>query len=173
MNLITIVEGLLKSSGYATMTWQQLVMLVISFILMYLAIVKQFEPLLLLPISFGIFMSNLPHSGTFEYFYQLDHWYDAGVLGVMYMGVKSSFFPCMMFLAVGAMTDFGPLIANPISLLLGAAALRMRPASSLRSRQRLSASSAALTARRRSMSQTTSLPSWSHRLRLRRTATWR
>ena len=122
MNLITIVEGLLKSSGYATMTWQQLVMLVISFILMYLAIVKQFEPLLLLPISFGIFMSNLPHSGTFEYFYQLDHWYDAGVLGVMYMGVKSSFFPCMMFLAVGAMTDFGPLIANPISLLLGAAA---------------------------------------------------
>ena len=113
MNLITIVEGLLKSSGYATMTWQQLVMLVISFILMYLAIVKQFEPLLLLPISFGIFMSNLPHSGTFEYFYQLDHWYDAGVLGVMYMGVKSSFFPCMMFLAVGAMTDFGPLIAKP------------------------------------------------------------
>ena len=108
MNLITIVEGLLKSSGYATMTWQQLVMLVLSFILMYLAIVKQFEPLLLLPISFGIFMSNLPHSGTFEYFYQLDHWYDAGVLGVMYMGVKSSFFPCMMFLAVGAMTDFGP-----------------------------------------------------------------
>ena len=93
MNLITIVEGLLKSSGYATMTWQQLVMLVISFILMYLAIVKQFEPLLLLPISFGIFMSNLPHSGTFEYFYQLDHWYDAGVLGVMYMGVKSSFSP--------------------------------------------------------------------------------
>ena len=65
MNLITIVEGLLKSSGYATMTWQQLVMLVISFILMYLAIVKQFEPLLLLPISFGIFMSNLPHSVTF------------------------------------------------------------------------------------------------------------
>ena len=63
MNLITIVEGLLKSSGYATMTWQQLVMLVLSFILMYLAIVKQFEPLLLLPISFGIFMSNLPHSG--------------------------------------------------------------------------------------------------------------
>ena len=122
MNLITIVEGLLKSSGYATMTWQQLVMLVLSFILMYLAIVKQFEPLLLLPISFGIFMSNLPRSGTFEYFYQLDHWYDAGVLGVMYMGVKSSFFPCMMFLAVGAMTDFGPLIANPISLLLGAAA---------------------------------------------------
>ena len=122
MNLIAIVEGLLKSSGYATMTWQQLVMLVLSFILMYLAIVKQFEPLLLLPISFGIFMSNLPHSGTFEYFYQLDHWYDAGILGVMYMGVKSSFFPCMMFLAVGAMTDFGPLIANPISLLLGAAA---------------------------------------------------
>ena len=105
--------------GIRAVTWQQLVMLVLSFILMYLAIVKQFEPLLLLPISFGIFMSNLPHSGTFEYFYQLDHWYDAGILGVMYMGVKSSFFPCMMFLAVGAMTDFGPLIARPSSLLMG------------------------------------------------------
>ena len=99
-------------------------MLLISFVLLYLAIVKQFEPLLLLPIAYGIFMSNLPNSGTFYYFYngEVEHWYEAGILGVMYMGVKSSFFPCMMFLAVGAMTDFGPLIANPISLVLGAAA---------------------------------------------------
>lgn len=122
MNLFTIVEGLLQNSGYATISWQQGVMLLISFVLLYLAVVKQFEPLLLLPIAFGIFMSNLPHSGTFQYFYEAEHWYEAGILGVMYMGVKSSFFPCMMFLAVGAMTDFGPLIANPISLLLGAAA---------------------------------------------------
>ena len=97
-------------------------MLVLSFVLMYMAIVKKFEPLLLLPIAFGMFLSNLPSAETFSYFYEMEHWYDAGILGVMYMGVKSEFFPCMMFLAVGAMTDFGPLIANPISLLLGAAA---------------------------------------------------
>ena len=104
------------------MSWQSAVMLVLSFVLMYMAIVKKFEPLLLLPIAFGMFLSNLPSAETFSYFYEMEHWYDAGILGVMYMGVKSEFFPCMMFLAVGAMTDFGPLIANPISLLLGAAA---------------------------------------------------
>ena len=124
MNFLGIIRDILANSGYATMEWQQLVMIIISFVLLYMAIVKQFEPLLLLPIAFGMFMSNLPHSGTFYYFYngEVEHWYESGILGVMYMGVKSSFFPCMMFLAVGAMTDFGPLIANPISLVLGAAA---------------------------------------------------
>ena len=122
MNFFSILERLLQQSGFAAMSWQNAVMLILSFILLYLAIVKKFEPLLLLPIAFGMFLSNLPDAGTFSYFYQIDHWYEAGILGVMYMGVKSSFFPCMMFLAVGAMTDFGPLIANPISLLLGAAA---------------------------------------------------
>ena len=124
MNFFEILGRILGNSGYANISWQQAVMLLISFVLLYLAIVKQFEPLLLLPIAYGIFMSNLPNSGTFYYFYngEVEHWYEAGILGVMYMGVKSSFFPCMMFLAVGAMTDFGPLIANPISLCLGAAA---------------------------------------------------
>ena len=124
MNFFEILGRILGNSGYANISWQQAVMLIISFVLLYLAIVKQFEPLLLLPIAYGIFMSNLPNSGTFYYFYngEVEHWYEAGILGVMYMGVKSSFFPCMMFLAVGAMTDFGPLIANPISLVLGAAA---------------------------------------------------
>ena len=124
MNFLGIIRDILANSGYATIQWQQAVMIIISFVLLYMAIVKQFEPLLLLPIAFGMFMSNLPHSGTFYYFYngEVEHWYEAGILGVMYMGVKSSFFPCMMFLAVGAMTDFGPLIANPISLVLGAAA---------------------------------------------------
>ncbi len=124
MNFFEILGRILGNSGYANCSWQQAVMLLISFVLLYLAIVKQFEPLLLLPIAYGIFMSNLPNSGTFYYFYngEVEHWYEAGILGVMYMGVKSSFFPCMMFLAVGAMTDFGPLIANPISLVLGAAA---------------------------------------------------
>ena len=122
MNFLGILSGILGNSGFATMTWQSAVMLVISFVLMYMAIVKKFEPLLLLPIAFGMFMSNLPNAQTFSYFYENAHWYESGILGIMYMGVKSSFFPCMMFLAVGAMTDFGPLIANPISLCLGAAA---------------------------------------------------
>ena len=123
MNFFSILSSLLADSGFAALTWQSGVMIIISFVLLYLAIVKKFEPLLLLPIAFGIFMSNLPESGTFYYFYsEVENWYDAGIIGVMYMGVKSSFFPCIMFLAVGAMTDFGPLIANPISLLMGAGA---------------------------------------------------
>ena len=122
MNFLSVLTALLAKSGFAALGWQSAVMILISFVLMYLAIVKKFEPLLLLPIAFGIFLSNLPLAGTFSYFYEVEHWYQAGIIGVMYMGVKSSFFPCMMFLAVGAMTDFGPLIANPISLLMGAGA---------------------------------------------------
>ena len=122
MNFVSILAELLARSGFAALTVQSGVMLILSFILLYMAIVKKFEPLLLLPIAFGMFMSNLPLGGTFEYFYEIENWYEAGIIGVMYMGVKSSFFPCIMFLAVGAMTDFGPLIANPISLLMGAGA---------------------------------------------------
>ena len=122
MNFLSVLYALLAKSGFAALGWQSAVMILISFVLMYLAIVKRFEPLLLLPSAFGIFLSDLPLAGTFSYFYEVEHWYQAGIIGVMYMGVKSSFFPCMMFLAVGAMTDFGPLIANPISLLMGAGA---------------------------------------------------
>ena len=131
MNFLEILGQLLSESGFAALLganggepmWQNGVMILLSFVLLYMAIVKKFEPLLLLPIAFGIFLSNLPLGGTFYYFYsEVEHWYEAGILGVMYMGVKSSFFPCIMFLAVGAMTDFGPLIANPISLLMGAGA---------------------------------------------------
>ena len=131
MNFLEILGQLLSESGFAALLganggepmWQNGVTIVLSFVLLYMAIVKKFEPLLLLPIAFGIFLSNLPMGGTFYYFYsEVEHWYEAGILGVMYMGVKSSFFPCIMFLAVGAMTDFGPLIANPISLLMGAGA---------------------------------------------------
>lgn len=122
MDFLQILSQLLQESGFAKMTWESGVMILISFILIYLAIRKKFEPMLLLPIAFGIFLSNMPDSGVFAYFNKMEHWYDAGVIGVMYAGVKSSLFPCLMFLAVGSMTDFGPLIANPISLLLGAAA---------------------------------------------------
>lgn len=125
MSFVDILSTLIDQSGFTSIlqgNWQSLIMILISFALMYLAIIKKFEPLLLLPISFGIFLSNLPESGIFYYFDEVEHWYDAGVVGIMYAGIKSSLFPCLMFLAVGAMTDFGPLIANPISLLLGAAA---------------------------------------------------
>ena len=125
MNFISVVAQLLAGSGFAALSWQQAVMILISFVLMYLAIKKQFEPLLLLPISFGIFLTNLPLTGMMEQTMGSDglaH-FTEGVLGVVYnAGVATELFPCIMFLAVGAMTDFGPLIANPISLLLGAAA---------------------------------------------------
>ena len=125
MNFISVVAQLLGESGFAALSWQQAVMILISFVLMYLAIKKQFEPLLLLPISFGIFLTNLPLTGMMEQTMGADglaH-FTEGVLGVVYnAGVATELFPCIMFLAVGAMTDFGPLIAHPISLLLGAAA---------------------------------------------------
>ena len=119
MNILSVFAELLAQSGFAAITWQQCVMLLVSFVLLYLAIKKQFEPLLLLPIAFGMFLANLPLAGLMN---EADHWYQSGVLRIMYMGVKSSLFPCLIFMAVGAMTDFGPLIANPISFLLGAAA---------------------------------------------------
>lgn len=119
MNFFTILGELLAQSGFAALTWQNCVMFLISFILLYLAIKKQFEPLLLLPIAFGMFLANLPLADLMK---EAEPWYSQGVLRIMYGGVKSSLFPCLIFLCVGAMTDFGPLIANPISLLLGAAA---------------------------------------------------
>lgn len=119
MNFFEIMKEMLLQSGFAALTWRNLVMFAVSFILIYLAIHKQFEPLLLLPIAFGMFLANLPLADLMK---EADPWYNQGVLRIMYGGVKSSLFPCLIFLCVGAMTDFGPLIANPISLLLGAAA---------------------------------------------------
>ena len=110
MNILSVFSELLAQSGFAAITWQQGVMLLVSFVLLYLAIKKQFEPLLLLPIAFRMFLANLPLAGLMN---EADHWYQSGVLRIMYMGVKSSLFPCLIFMAVGAMTDFGPLIANP------------------------------------------------------------
>ncbi len=105
------------------MTWQQGVMILVSFVLLYMAIKKGFEPLLLLPIAFGMLLANLPLAGLmYDATAEGLAWYSSGVLRIIYMGVKSSLFPCLIFMGVGAMTDFGPLIANPISLLLGAAA---------------------------------------------------
>ncbi|MGM9805215.1 MAG: sodium ion-translocating decarboxylase subunit beta [Candidatus Aphodosoma sp.] len=109
--------------------WKFLVMILVSFLLFYLAIVKKFEPLLLLPIAFGMLLTNLPGAGLFneELFAGGHvHWQEfadgAGLLDYLYLGVKLGIYPCLIFIGVGAMTDFGPLLANPKSLLMGAAA---------------------------------------------------
>lgn len=117
--LLETLQGILGESGFAALQWQNVVMFIVSFILIYLAIKKEFEPLLLLPIAFGMLLRNLPLTGLMEV---ADPWQSSGVLAIMYNGVKSNLFPCLIFMGVGAMTDFGPLIANPISLVLGSAA---------------------------------------------------
>lgn len=119
MNVFQVISGILAESGFAHLEWRNCVMFVIAAILMYLAIKKQFEPLLLLPISFGMLLANLPEAGLMN---EADPWYTQGVLRIIYGGVKSNLFPCLIFMGVGTMTDFEPLIANPISLLLGSAA---------------------------------------------------
>lgn len=119
MIFVNALSGILGESGFAALTWQNCVMFLVSFILLYLAIKKQFEPLLLLPIAFGMMLSNLPQANLML---ETEPWYDQGVLRIIYGGVKSNLFPCLIFMGVGSMTDFAPLIANPISLLLGSAA---------------------------------------------------
>ena len=169
------VLELFRTMGFMNMDWRQLVMLFVSFFLLYLAIKKQYEPLLLLPIAFGMLLTNLPNANMFnqelwDLFLAKDLFYDpnlvnpdsitdvldafrngilvdaahsnsdmmaianpsyhsygavmknAGLLDVLYIGVKAGLYPCLIFIGVGAMTDFGPLIANPKSLMLGAAA---------------------------------------------------
>ncbi len=133
MNIIEIVKGIWESSGFAALTIQQGIMLLVSFVLMFLAIKKKYEPMLLLPIAFGMMLANLPLAGLMDdplglmsvgevEIVEGAHWYDSGVLRLIYAGVKSGIFPCLIFMGVGAMTDFGPLLARPVSLILGAAA---------------------------------------------------
>lgn len=123
MGIIEAFGKLLAESGFAALTWREVVMLIVSCVLLYLAIKKKFEPLLLLPIAFGMLLANLPEAGLmYDATVNGDAWYQSGIIRIMYSGVKSSLFPCLIFMCIGAMTDFGPLIANPISLILGAAA---------------------------------------------------
>ncbi len=129
------VINFLNQTGFKAIAtnWKVAVMILISFVLMYLAIVKKFEPLLLLPIAFGMLLTNLPGAEMFHEELFADghvHWdlfgatntITPGLIDYLYLGVKLGIYPCLIFLGVGAMTDFGPLIANPKSLLLGAAA---------------------------------------------------
>ncbi|KGK89355.1 sodium ion-translocating decarboxylase subunit beta [Clostridium sp. HMP27] len=115
------ITKLFNESGFAALTWQQSVMILISFVLIYLAIKKKFEPLLLLPISFGVLLANLPSTGIMSG--PLTNSSEpGGLLYYLYQGVKLGIYPSLIFLGIGAMTDFGPLIARPSSLFLGAAA---------------------------------------------------
>ncbi len=144
------ILGLVNDSGIYDIikgNWKSAIMILISFVLLYLAIVKQFEPLLLMPIAFGMLLTNLPLAGIMdEPIYEIlsnptyhgkngipiyngdllvGYQYikqNGGLLYYLYQGVKLGIFPPLIFMGVGAMTDFGPLIANPMSLLLGAAA---------------------------------------------------
>ena len=129
------IMNFLNQTGFAALAanYKLIIMLLISFVLMYLAIVKKFEPLLLLPIAFGMMLTNLPGAGMFHEELFADghvHWelftatnaISVGLIDILYLGVKLGIYPCLIFLGVGAMTDFEPLIANPKSLLLGAAA---------------------------------------------------
>ena len=129
-----IFSNLWGSMGLSQGGWQNYVMLLISFVLMFLAIVKKYEPMLLLPIAFGMFLINLPGAesvlwGTYpEGLAEAEHTYEAveassrGLLWYLYYGVDKVIYPPLIFLGIGAMTDFGPLIANPKSMLIGAAA---------------------------------------------------
>ena len=139
--IIGKVLEFVKTSGFGTFFqpaiegvqpagWTYAVMIALACFLLYLAIKKQFEPLLLLPIAFGMLLTNLPGAEMFhsEFFAGGHvHWEhfahgEAGLLDLLYLGVKLGIYPCLIFIGVGAMTDFGPLIANPKSFLLGAAA---------------------------------------------------
>lgn len=131
MSIINALLELLSQSQFANLAWQNWVMIGVAFFFLFLAIVKKFEPLLLVPIAFGMLLVNIypefmadplmlaSYEGEVV---EGAHWYDTGVLKLIYLGVKSGIFPCLIFMGVGAMTDFGPLLANPSSLLLGAAA---------------------------------------------------
>ncbi len=139
INIGEILLNLWNDSGFAQVSagfmgggWQNLVMIAIACVLLYLAIVKKFEPLLLVGIAFGCLLTNLPGAGL----YHQELWtkfmaheigygtilLEGGLLDIFYIGVKTSLYPCLIFMGVGAMTDFGPLLSNPKSLLLGAAA---------------------------------------------------
>ena len=150
MDIIGTLKGLAEDSGFglffADGGWKYAVMLIVSFVLLYLGIKKQFEPLLLVGIAFGCLLTNLPGAGlytpdlwdvyagtegaqfvtssgdvlTHVTFTDIIHY--GGLLDILYIGVKSGLYPCLIFIGIGAMTDFGPLIANPKTFLLGAAA---------------------------------------------------
>lgn len=134
MSILNTLSQLWETSGFHMLMadWRQIMMIIIACVLLYLGLVKKFEPLLLVGIAFGMLLTNLPGSEMYhpelwdEYIAGnlrlTDIVHDGGLLDILYIGVKAGIYPSLIFMGVGAMTDFGPLIANPKSLLLGAAA---------------------------------------------------
>ena len=149
INIIEILKNLWEGSGFALIQYKQVIMIIIACVFLFLGIAKKFEPLLLVGIAFGMLLTNLPglqefipavvngeevmvensqalfHSaywfsgGQIDYLEILNH---GGLLDILYIGVKTGLYPCLIFIGVGAMTDFGPMLANPKSMILGAAA---------------------------------------------------
>ncbi|HPT88417.1 MAG TPA: sodium ion-translocating decarboxylase subunit beta, partial [Bacillota bacterium] len=114
---------LMNDTGLVHMDVGSLIMIIVSLVLMYLAIVKEYEPLLLLPISFGMLLVNLPLAGLMDPGTTVNGQFQpGGLIYYLYQGVNLGIYPPLIFLGIGAMTDFGPLLANPRSILLGAAA---------------------------------------------------
>ena len=105
------IQSVINDSGFLAFTTGNAIMILVGLILLYLAFAKEFEPLLLGPIAFGCVLANIPRNG-----------FEEGVMALISAGISQEIFPPLIFLGVGAMTDFGPLIANPKTLLLGAAA---------------------------------------------------
>lgn len=138
MDIGKIFVDLAKGSGFANMSWGNLIMIILACFFLFLGIKKKFEPLLLVGIAFGMLLTNLPVASESDLIYHPEWWVGdeavangvnylnvlqhGGLLDVLYIGVKTGVYPCLIFIGVGAMTDFGPMIANPKSLLLGAAA---------------------------------------------------
>ncbi len=133
--MLESIQNFLESTGIARLFsnpdwWQPVVMYIIAAVLVYLAVVKGYEPLLLLPIAIGMLLTNLPGAGMFhaEFFIgtaDVDFGkvlHEGGLIDLLYLGVKLGIYPCLIFIGIGAMTDFSPLIANPKSLLIGAGA---------------------------------------------------
>lgn len=130
-------QGLWESTGFSNLQWGNVVMIIIACFFLFLAIKKKFEPLLLVGIAFGMLLSNIPGPVS-DWIFHPDYWTseevaangvdylyvlnNGGLIDILYIGVKTSVYPCLIFLGVGAMTDFEPLLSNPKSLILGAAA---------------------------------------------------
>ncbi len=138
MDIGKIFVDLAKGSGFANMSWGNLIMIILACFFLFLGIKKKFEPLLLVGIAFGMLLTNLPVANEADLIYHPEWWVGdeavangvnylnvlqhGGLLDILYIGVKTGLYPCLIFIGVGAMTDFGPMIANPKSLILGAAA---------------------------------------------------
>ncbi len=121
-----VLKGVWESTGFygfgaTTFGWQNAIMILIALLLLYLAIFKEAEPYLLVPMAIGMLLSNMPFSGIMDVDKNSASGY-SGLLGTLYLGVKYEIYPCLIFMGIGATTDFGPLISNPKTLILGAAA---------------------------------------------------